>query len=220
MTGARQRAGSRPGWGFIAGNTLALAAATAVASMALWPVYQSVEFLILVAVTFALGAAIAILGALFRWPAWVVALAAALAYLFAGVPLAIPGRAIERFLPTPDGMVELLGATALSWKQLVTIVLPVGAYQSLLVPAFILVLLSTVIGLSAALRARFGEFGVLAPIALFLGGIALGPAVESSPIEAGLGLFAVVVFWLLGLHWQRRRTAVRFVAQQSRRTLE
>lgn len=217
---ARSRTGSRPGWGFIAGNTVALMAATAVASFALWPVYQSVEFIILVAVAFALGAGIAILGALFRWPAWVVALVTVATYLTAGVPLAIPGRAFDRVLPTPDGVLELLAATALSWKQLVTIVLPVGAYQSLLVPALILVLLSTVIGLSAALRSRFGEFGVLAPIALFIAGIALGPAVESAPIESGLGLFAVVLFWLLWLHWQRRRTAVRLVAQQSRRTLE
>lgn len=216
MTGAR----ARPGWGFIAGNTVALLVATAVASLTLWPVYQSIEFIVLVAVTFALGASIAILGALFRWPAWVVALVTVATYLAAGVPLAIPGRAIDRVLPSLDGVLELLAATALSWKQLVTIVLPVGAYQSLLVPAFILVLLSSVIGLSAALRSRVGEFGVLAPIALFIAGLALGPAVESSPIESGLGLFAALLFWLLWLHWQRRRTAVRLVAQQSRRTLE
>lgn len=220
MTGAQSRAASRPGWGFIAGNTVALLVATAVASLALWPVYRSAPFIILVAVTFALGAGIAVFGALFRWPAWVVGLVTVATYLAAGVPLAIPGQAIEHVLPSPGGVLELLAATALSWKQLVTIVLPVGAYQSLLVPAFILVLLSSVIGLSAALRSRVGEFAVLAPIALFIAGIALGPAVESSPIESGLGLFAVLLFWLCWLHWQRRRTAVRLVAQQSRRTVE
>ncbi|TFB47616.1 transglutaminase-like domain-containing protein [Cryobacterium tagatosivorans] len=210
----------RPGWGFIAGNTLALMAATATASLALWPVYQSGEFIVLVAATFALGAAIAIAGARLRWPAWLVALVTVAAYLLAGVPLAIPGRAIERVLPSVDGLLELLTATALSWKQLVTIVLPVGAYQSLLVPAFILVLLTSVIGLSAALRSRIGEFALLAPIALFVAGIGLGPTAETTAIGRGLGLFVVLLFWLLWFHWQRRRAAVRLVAQQSRRTLE
>ncbi|SDK06204.1 Transglutaminase-like superfamily protein [Cryobacterium psychrotolerans] len=221
MNAERPRAaGTRPGWGFIAGNTLALMAATAMASLTLWPVYQSIEFIVLVAATFALGAAIAIAGARLCWPAWLVALVTVAVYLLAGVPLAIPGRAIERILPSVDGLLELLAATALSWKQLVTIVLPVGAYQALLVPAFILVLLSTVIGLSAALRSRIAELALLAPIALFIAGIGLGPTAESSPIEGGLGLFVVLLFWLLWVHWQRRRTAVRLIAQQSRRTLE
>ena len=210
----------RPGWGFIAGNTLAMATATAVASAALWPVYQSEGFIVLVAVTFGLGAVIAILGALLRWPAWIVGLVAVAVYLLAGVPLAIPGRAIGSFLPSPGGVLELLAATALSWKQLVTIVLPVGTYQSLLVPAFILVLLSTVIGLSTALRSRVGELAALAPIGLLIAGIALGPSVESAPIEHGLGLLVVILFWLLWFRWQRRRSAIRLIAQQSRRTIE
>ena len=210
----------RPGWAFIAGNTVALMAATATASLTLWPVYQSIEFVVLVAVAFALGAAIAIAGARRAWPAWLVALVTVAAYLLAGVPLVIPGRAIARILPSVDGLVELLTATALSWKQLVTIVLPVGAYQALLVPVLILVLLTSVIGLSAALRSRVGEFALLAPIALFIAGIGLGPTAETTAIGHGLGLFVLLLFWLLWFRWQRRRAAVRLVAQQSRRTLE
>ena len=38
------------------------------------------------------------------------------------------------------------------WKQLLTITLPVGSYQALLVPAFLLVLVTVVVGLSLALR--------------------------------------------------------------------
>ena len=218
MSGRAPR--QRPGWGNASGNTLAMAAATAVASSALWPVYHSNGFILLVAVTFALGAGIAILGALFRWPSWIVLVVTVAVYLLAGVPLAIPGRAISTFLPSVDGVLELVAATALSWKQLVTIVLPVGTYQSLLVPAFILLLLSTVIGLSTALRSRFGELAVLSPIGLLIAGIALGSSTESSPIEHGLGLLVVLLFWLLWFRWQRRRSAVRLVAQQSRRTIE
>ncbi|TFD12171.1 transglutaminase domain-containing protein [Cryobacterium sp. TMT1-21] len=214
-SGARS---ARPGWRFTVGNTVGLLLATAAAATALWPVYRSREFVVLVGVTFALGAVTAILGAVFRWPAWLVALATIAVYVIAGVPLAIPGQAVRGILPTGTGLLELVSATALSWKQLVTIVLPVGSYQTLLVPAFILVLLSTVIGLSVALRARIGELGALAPAALFIAGIGLGPTVPSAPIATGLALFVVLLFWLLWFRAVRRGAVVRLVAQQSRRT--
>jgi hypothetical protein len=208
----------RPDWRFVAGNTVALLLATGVAAAGLWPVYQSRDFVVLVGITSGLGAVVAILGAFFRWRAWLVAVATVAVYLLAGVPLAIPGQAVSRFLPSAGGLLDLVAATALSWKQLVTIVLPVGSYQALLVPAFILVLVTTVVGLSIALRSRAGELAVLAPIVLFIAGIALGPTVAIAPIETGLGLFVVLLFWLLWFRGVRRRAVVRLVAQQSRST--
>lgn len=210
----------RRSWGYVAGNTAALAISTAVALGTLWPVYQSVEFLRLAAVAFAAGAAIALLGAVYRWASSILVLLTVGVYLLIGVPLAIPGKATGGVFPSVDGMVELLSATALGWKQLLTVVLPVGAYQSLLVPALVLVLLSTVIGLSTALRARVPELAVLSPVILFLAGIALGPQAVTYPMELGLALFVSVLFWLLWLRWERRRTALRLVAQQSRATIE
>jgi hypothetical protein len=216
-----RRAGrTRTGWGFILGNTIGLMAGIFIAATSLWPVYQSLDFVVLVVVAFALGAVVAVAGTVFRWPAWLVGLALIAVYLIAGVPLAIPGEAVNRILPSFRGVLDLVGATALSWKQVVTIVLPVGSYQALLVPAFILVLLTTVIGLSIALRSRVGELAALAPAALFIAGIALGPTRAATPIESGLGLFVVLLFWLLWLRWVRRQSIVRFVAQQSRRTVE
>ncbi|WP_241981105.1 transglutaminase-like domain-containing protein [Cryobacterium algoritolerans] len=210
----------RSDWGFILGNTLGLMAATFVAATALWPIYRSTEFVVLVVVAFLLGVLVAVPGAVFHWPAWLVGLVTIALFLLAGVPLAIPGEALNRVLPSAQGMLDLLRATALGWKQLVTIVLPVGSYQALLVPALILVLLSTVAGLSIALRTRIGELAALAPAALFIAGIGLGPTRAATPIESGLGLFVVLLFWLLWLRSVRRHAIVRLVAQQSRRTIE
>ncbi|WEO78351.1 transglutaminaseTgpA domain-containing protein [Cryobacterium sp. SO2] len=191
--------------GFVLGNTVAVLVATAVAAGTLWPVYQSGAFVLLVAVAALLGSAIAIAGALFRWPAWLVGSVTIGTYLVVGVPLAVPGLALFGVLPSAAGLAELLPATALAWKQLVTIVLPVGDYQALLVPALILVLLTSVIALSVALRAAVAEFALLAPIVLFLAGIALGPSIAEAPTLVGLGLFTVLVVWLLGLNLSRRR---------------
>lgn len=198
----------RPGVAFVLVNTAMIWLTTAIAAITLWPVYRSPEFVVLVAVTLLVGSAIAVLGALFRWRAWLVALATVLVYGLLGVPLAIPSATVSGVLPTLDGLQQLAQATALSWKQLLTITLPVGSYQALLVPLFILVLLTSVLGLTTALRARRGELGVIAPVAFFILAIALGPTTATLPLQLALGLLAVVLLWLVWWRWQRRRQAL------------
>ena len=69
------------------------------------------------------------------------------AYLVLGVPAAVPSRADRRRAARrPQGVVELLAGAALSWKQLVTIAVPVGSYQALLVPPFLLGLVAATVG--------------------------------------------------------------------------
>ena len=201
---------------FVVGNTAALLAATGVAAAALWPVYQTGAFALLVAVAAVLGCGIAILGAVRRWPAWLVGLTTIGGYLLVGVPLAVPGRALYGVLPSLAGLAELVPATALGWKQLVTIVLPVGSYQALLVPALILVLVTTVAGLSVALRCRAAELALLGPVLLFVAGIALGPSQAGTPTLSGLALFTVLVLWLLWLNLERRRGRLVVAATSAR----
>ncbi|MEO7123250.1 MAG: transglutaminase domain-containing protein, partial [Lacisediminihabitans sp.] len=161
--------------GFIAVNTAMMWLTTAIASAALWPIYRSDQIVLLIVVITVAASVVAILGAVFRWPGYVMVLATLGLYLAFGVPLAVPSDALYGILPTPDGLVSLLTGTALGWKQLLTITLPVGGYQSLLVPAFVLILLSVIIGLSVALRSKRGDLVVLAPAALFIIAIAFGP---------------------------------------------
>lgn len=189
--------------------------ATAIAASPFWGVYRSGEFLVMAAVTVGVGCVLAVLGAVFRWTSAVMVPAVIALYLALGVPLAIPHEAISGILPSASAELGLLQATALSWKQLVTISLPVGAYQALLVPAFILILLATVTGLTVALRARYGELAVLAPMLLFVAAILLGPSVDESPLPAALGLLVVLLFWLNWFRWRRRSAAVRALAAQS-----
>ena len=199
--------------GFVIVNTLLLWAATAVAALALWPIYQDVRFITLVAVTTVLGTIVAILGAVFRWKSFVVILVGFGVLVLAGVPLAVPDQAISGFLPSLDGIRELLAGVALGWKQLLTIALPVGDYQALLVPAFVMVLTSTIVALSIALRAKWGELGVLPPIAMFVAGIAFGPETVTWPVPSALGMLAIVLLWLIWRRWHKRRDAIRSLAR-------
>ncbi|WP_423917681.1 transglutaminaseTgpA domain-containing protein [Frigoribacterium sp. 2-23] len=180
----------------------------AVAAVPFWPVYASAEFVVLVVVTLVVGAAISVAGAVLRLSSFTVLLTTLVAYVILGVPLAIPSRALFGALPTLDGLRELLVGTALSWTQLVTVTLPVGSYQSLLVPVFVLVLVGTVVGLSVALRSRRGELAVIPPIVVFVAGIVLGPAEPTLPVASGLGLLVVTTGWLVWWRLRRRRLAI------------
>lgn len=184
---------------------------TAIAATALWPIYQSPALIVLVAVATLLGSVIAILGALLNWSSLIVLWVSIAGYLLVGVPLAVPDRALFGVLPTAQGLTDLLAGTALSWKRLLTVTLPVGDYQTLLVPALLLVLCTVVAAGSAALRARNDELAVLGPIVLFLAAIALGPTRATWPLELSLGLTATILLWLLWRRWYRRREAIKAV---------
>ncbi|GIT79166.1 hypothetical protein LLS1_08350 [Leifsonia sp. LS1] len=196
-------------------------AAVALAAWSFWPVYQSGPFVVLLIATLLLGGAIGVLGAVFRWPSIVIAGAAALVYLGAGVQLAVPTAATAGgLLPSGAGFVDLIRATWLSWKQLVTISVPVGSYQALLVPAFVLILLAAVVTVSVALRARIPESAALPPAVLLVCGIALGSGTTAVPLWVVLGLLALLLVWLIRFRLRRRSAALRALGQQSGLSME
>ncbi|MEO8094164.1 MAG: transglutaminase domain-containing protein [Pseudolysinimonas sp.] len=200
---------------FVIGNTAMLWLATIIATSALWPIYRDSALIVLVAVALAMGSAIAIVGAVLRWSSPVVMLVTIFAFLVVGVPLAVPAEAQYGVLPTFNGLRDLVTGVALGWKQLLTISLPVGDYQALLVPALVLVLVTVVVGLTIALRARRGEPAVFAPIVLFILATAFGPNFPSRPLDAPIALLAVVLLWIVWLRWYRRNAAIRLLASQS-----
>jgi len=179
------------------------------AAVMLWPIYQSSAYVVLAVVAVALGTLVALAGALFRWRAWLVGVVTVAVFALVGVPLAVPGKAIAGVLPSVDGLVELFAGVALGWKQLLTITLPVGDYQALLVPALVLLLTATVVAGSIALRARYGEFAVIPPVLVFLVGIAFGPSTATAPIPLGIGILVAGVGWISWWRWRRRRAATR-----------
>lgn len=200
---------------FIVINTGMLWLTTAIGAAALWPIYESMHLVLLVFVVLVVGSAVAILGAVLRLPSPVVLIATLASYLLLGVPLAVPGESAYAILPTGDGLLELVRGTAFGWKQLLTITLPVGDYESLLVPAFILVLLTVVIGLSVALRAKNTELAVIAPVVLFLTAVLFGRTTEALPLWHSLALLVMILIWLMWLRWYRRRESIQRLSARS-----
>ncbi|WP_188741876.1 transglutaminase domain-containing protein [Agromyces bauzanensis] len=186
-------------------STVLVIAMLAAAMIPWWPVYESEAFVVAASVAILAGAAIGVLGARFRWPAWRTVVAMFGAYLVLGVPAAVPGRALGGVLPTPQGIVELLAGAALSWKQLVTIAVPVGSYQALLVPPFLLGLVASTVAITIALRSRHPSAAVVPPALLLLAGIALGVVHAAYGVETGLAFLVAAVAWLVRVGIARRR---------------
>ncbi len=197
---------------FVVANTAFAWVAIGLASASLWPVYQSGRYVVLVVAALLLGTVIAHLGTRFRWPSYTVVLVSFGVLLVSGVPLAIPSQAIAGALPSLEGLRQLVAALALGWKQLLTIQTPVGAYHALLVPALVLVLAATVVSVTVALRARWGELGAIPPVVLFVAGIVLGPVRVPWPVPLTLALLVVVLLWVAWRRRVRRREAVAALA--------
>ncbi|MCU1437851.1 MAG: transglutaminase protein [Naasia sp.] len=192
----------------IAAPTLLLLAALALASAAFWPIHRDSQLVVAVGVALAAGTAVALAGTLLRWPSWAVGGATIGAFLLLGVPVAVPSEALFGVIPTVPGLAELVSGAALGWKELLTISLPVGSYQGLLVPAFLSVLVLTVVGLTVALRSPVGELAVVAPALLYLTGILFGPEGSFAPLVVGLGLLAVTLAFLVHRRARRHEAAI------------
>ncbi|MEO6532407.1 MAG: transglutaminase-like domain-containing protein [Pseudolysinimonas sp.] len=213
MTPVRVRARRSQGFAILA--VLLCWVAIGVAAAALWPIYRTGRFAVLVGVAVVLGTVIAGLGARFRWPSWILVVAGFIAFLAVGVQLAVPDEAVSGVLPSLQGLVDLVSGIALGWKQLLTITLPVGTYQALLVPALLLVLAVTIVSISVALRAKWGELAVIPPIVLFLVGIVFGPDRLGNPEWLALALLGVTLLTLVWRRWRRRREAIRQLARST-----
>lgn len=172
---------------------VAVAVLLAVSMIPLWPIYEHAAVLWLGGIGLAVGAAVALWSA--RLPGYAVAGLAVIAYALIGVPLAIPTRAFAIVLPTPLGLRDLASGTATSWRQMLTAQAPFGTYQSLLVPALIVVLGASVAGLSIALRARRAGWAALAPLAVLTFGILFGSDNVLWPVGTGIALVSVALLW-------------------------
>ncbi|TAM67759.1 MAG: DUF4129 domain-containing protein [Microbacteriaceae bacterium] len=191
------------------------AVAVAAASLTLWPIYRSAEFVVMVVATITIGCCIAVGGAVFRLSSAVVTLLTVGAYLVFGVALAVPGEAVDRVVPSWSGLLDLISGAALGWKQLVTISTPVGAYQALLVPAFLLTLFASVTSVTVALRAKRGEWALIVPIVLFTVGIVLGPQDVDAPVASALVLTVTLLLWLAWFRRARYSSALRALRERS-----
>lgn len=206
----------------------ALAASVVLAAWSAWPVYETWRVAVVAAAGFVIGAGSVVIGAALGRRAWTSGLIAAGLYLALVVPVAVPGALADpgRVL---RGLVEGVAGIVLGWKQLLTLSVPAGEYQAVLVPLLVAVAACTL--LATALLVRGGRLAPLAAAPMLalpafgavFGSSAVEPAVELGPLRipapahvllAALAV-AVVVAWLIGRTRLARSRAIRAARAQS-----
>ena len=219
---------TRLGWFLRGASAAALAAGLGI--VAAWPIYRSPWLLVVALAGVLLGAGLAAASSRWRWSPFTTVLALLGVFLLTVVPVAEPQRFAElaaapgTAIPSLGrGIVDGLASVVLGWKQLLTLTLPVGTYQAVLVPAYLVFLLSALLVVGAALRggriAPLAAIPLLVPVAFgaVFGAAAasppmpLGPVTIPAPREIALwcatgGLAAIWVMWSSGVD---RRSALR-----------
>lgn len=183
----------------------------AVAAAFAWPIYETPRVAVIAAVAAIVGVGLVVLGRRLRWRFWRVGLLAVAAFVLLVVPLAVPSGfgGLDRFARAlRDGVLGVV----LGWKQLITLSLPLGDYQAVLVPFLVVVLAGTVLALSVIVRAgRWAGAAVPIVIGMSVFGIAFGSASTGAALPIGqfllpaprevlLGVVLVVasLAWLIG----------------------
>lgn len=192
-----------------------------------WPIYQNVFFIFSIASAIALGGVIGWLRITRGWGLVTTALIAAGAYLVLSLPLTNP-QALSSPSTLLRGWLESVSGLVLSWKQLVTIDLPVGTYHALLVPAFVTFYVATLIAVSILWKSNRRTALALIPlIGVSIFGLAFGGATVAAalsivgttlPISAGVAAgIALMVLSVSFLSWSTSnvRRAGMLVASSS-----
>ncbi|QKS11800.1 transglutaminase domain-containing protein [Curtobacterium sp. Csp1] len=191
----------------LVGGTLVVWLLLAVGSVSWWPVYRDGSMVAAAVTAVVAGSVVALAGAALRLPALVVGVATAAAFAVTGVPAAVPSEAAG-LLPTGPGLVDLAAGVALDWKRLVTISLPVGSYESLLVPFFVTLLVATVTAVSVATRASRPELASIPALVLFAAGVVVGPTRLDVSVASAVLLGGIALVWALTVRYVRRAAAV------------
>ena len=158
---------------------VALLAAVALATWAAWPIYQTAWLIVVAAAGTVLGVALALLRHRLR-PLPLIAVGL-LAWLVTATTAAVPSA----FEHLPDSLYAALQNTAWSlvygWKQLLTLELPVGTYQAMLVPFFTVLTLACFTA-TALRRSAYAAIAFAAPV---VWATAFGAAAVSDPLTLG-----------------------------------
>ncbi|MGC5078117.1 transglutaminase-like domain-containing protein [Agrococcus sp. DT81.2] len=190
--------------------------AIAGACVPMWWIFGTPQLVVALAVAILVGGAIATLGAWRRWSWPRVAVLGVAALALLAVPLTAPQR-----IPRGDSLAAFLDAGAavvLSWRRLLTIGLPVGTGDSLLMAPVVLALAGTIIGVSIALRSRRGEAAALVPAVIAVWSILWGPHDLPAPWLSGvLALVPLTAYVTVVRQARRRSRAPRALSSLARR---
>ncbi len=197
-------ASARPLWA-MATDCLVLAALMVIGLLAFGPAFGGVGYLIAGIGGIVLGIAIALAGWRLSWNIVIVAAVTIIVYLVFGGALAAPTTTLFGVIPTLETVRTLVLGVVFSWKDVLTLVTPVGGFAGVLVVPFLSALVATVLAASFALRLRRAVWALLPVVALFVTAIAFGTREGAFPVAQGLAFAGIALAWAA---WRRHEARV------------
>ncbi|MDP5228331.1 MULTISPECIES: transglutaminase domain-containing protein [Arthrobacter] len=125
-----------------------------------------------------------------------------LAYFLFGSALATPAEALFGVLPSLDSLKTLLLGIVFSWKDMLTVGVPVGVSEDLLVVPFLAGLLCALAAGLLTWRAKNSLWPLLPVGVLFVVGVAFSTSANFITVPRGVALGALALVWS---SWRRTR---------------
>lgn len=198
-------------------------AGIALAVTSAWPIYETPRLVVLAFAVVTFSFFLVMISRRFKWRFWLTAAIAVVIYLVSVVPLAIPGS-----LGSPRallaGLREGLLGVVTGWKQILTLNLPLGSYEAVLVPFFVFLFASALVSFYWVSRGGRFVLGVVPVVfAMSAFGIVFGSSAHSDvvhvlgvtvpisrPVLLGLFLIITALIFLVG-----RTRLIRILALRS-----
>ncbi len=186
------------------------------------PIYDTASLWLSGGISAALAFVLVWLGTRLRLGALTL-VALALGFALMLVPLGVPSALTQGPAGLLNGLGDGLAAVALGWKQLLTLSLPVGTYQTVLVPFITVIYVSVAAAASLTLRGGrsvpVASLFIVAPVVF---GTVFGSSAISEPFALGwitaraprelgiwLGAFGFAVAWVAWSSGRERRAALK-----------
>ncbi|MDR6507389.1 transglutaminaseTgpA domain-containing protein [Arthrobacter oryzae] len=159
-----------------------------------------------------LGLGIAAANAHFRLGTLITTAATLGSYLVLGTLFAVPDAAIAGFIPTLESLRTLLLGVVFSWKDMLTVGVPVGTAGGMLIVPFLSALITALAAGLMTWRLKSPYWPLLPVLVLFVTGIAFSTNAGFLNVERGISLTVVAVAWATFRRDAHRRRDTRKVS--------
>lgn len=178
-------------------NEIWLVLFCALAALTQWPIYRGTGFVIVAGVS--VVCAWGITRILAKWQWWMKTLAALVIFVILGVPIAVPQALVSFPNNIVDGYRVLFSSLVSGWRQILTLQLPLGSFQGVLVPAFVVLFVTALLIFSfGKLQHRLYPLAAVACGLACLYGLFFGRSLNTFPaIVIALVALALVMAWLV-----------------------
>lgn len=159
-----------------------------------------------------LGLGIALLNARLRLGLLITTALAFGSYMVLGTALAVPDAAVAGVLPSLDSLRTLLLGVVFSWKDMLTVGVPVGTANGMLIVPFLSALVTSLCAGLLVWRLRSPYWPLLPVLVLFATGIAFSTSAGFLNVERGVSLAIVAIAWATFRRDALRRNDTRKVS--------